>query len=127
MGHRARINKRIRRRHSASWFDLLRPDGPDFAWLTLEIDMDGCCFLFAGVATEFSVDRTGQLERVVLQDAVKRPLRPPPKPKWRESESPWVGIPGELLVLSVKYTKSINVDYYYVAPDSAEPLRTLVT
>jgi hypothetical protein len=58
----------------ASWYDLLKPNEPDFVWLTTDVHLDGRCFLFAGLVSEFSVSRNGNLERVVLELAVRKPL-----------------------------------------------------
>lgn len=113
-------NRFIQRTPDASWYKLLKPEGPDFVWLTLEVDMDSSCFLIAGVVTEFSVDTAGSLERVVLEHAMKRPLHPPPVPKWKAPTNPWIEIPGEFMVLLMRETRTVNVDYHYLPDDTVE-------
>jgi hypothetical protein len=113
------LNKRMGRRLNASWYELLRPDDADFVWITAETHMDGTCFLFAGVVNEFSVDKTGNLERVVLGYAAKRPLFPQAGTPETPLGGGWEEIPGEFVVLQVKETKTINIDYYFEEKDDA--------
>jgi hypothetical protein len=77
---------------------------------------------------EFSVGKDGNLERVVLPYAIKKPL-PPYKKKSADGVPPeqappdassgpelndgWTEIPGEILVLQLKDSKTVNLDYFY--------------
>ena len=116
------VNKRTKRRASASWYDLLRPTMADFVWLTVDVHMDGCCFLFAGVVREFCVGKNGDLERVVLAFAVKRPLDIDAKPQGstKELADHWIEIPGEFVVLQVGDSKTLNVDYFFSDSDDED-------
>jgi hypothetical protein len=121
-------NRVIRLRPRASWAELLRPKEVSFVWLTTEVQLDGTCYLFAGPVQEFSVGRDGNLERVVLPYAIKKPLPPqkkkptdgaPPEQAQQEASSApelndgWTEIPGEILVLQLKESKTVNLDYFY--------------
>ncbi|MGF6463237.1 hypothetical protein ACVKU6_001726 [Stenotrophomonas sp. PvP086] len=121
-------NRLIRLRPRASWSELLRPQEVSFVWLTTEVQLDGTCYLFAGPVQEFSVGKDGNLERVVLPYAIKKPL-PPLKRKSADGVPPeqppqgaasgaelndgWTEIPGEILVLQLKDSKTVNLDYFY--------------
>lgn len=108
------LNRRMRPNASASWYDLLHPNDPDFVWLTLDVHLDGTCFLFAGIARQISVDKTGTLERVVLANALKRPLHPDANAKRATPSDRWVEIPGEFVVVQAKDITTVNVDYLYL-------------
>jgi len=121
-------NRLIRLRPRASWAELLRPAEVSFVWLTTEVQLDGTYYLFAGPVQEFSVGKDGNLERVVLPYAVKKPLplrkkksasatSPDPSlqdtPSGPELDGGWIEIPGETLVLQLKDSKTVNLDYFY--------------
>lgn len=121
-------NRMIRLRPRASWSDLLRPQDVSFVWLTTEVQLDDTCYLFAGPVQEFSVGKDGNLERVVLPYAIKKPL-PAHKKKFADDTHPeqspqeassgtelnggWSEIPGEVLVLQLRDSKTVNLDYFY--------------
>ncbi len=121
-------NRLIRLRPRAGWTELLRPSEVSFVWLTTEVELDGTCYLFAGPVQEFSVGKDGNLERVVLPYAVKKPLPLRKKksagatmpeeglqeaPSGTELDGGWIEIPGETLVLQLKDSKTVNLDYFY--------------
>lgn len=114
------INKKIARNTDASWFELLKPSDADFVWLTAETHMDGSCFLFAGVVREFCVGKTGDLERVVLGFAVKRQLNPPLAQVGGTLIGNWTEIPGEFVVLQMRGSNTINIDYFYEDDELAD-------
>lgn len=123
---------------TASWHSLLKPDGPDFVWLTADVHLDSRCYLFAGAVREFSVDKNGHLERVVLGAAVRKILDEEAQEDLSPDESPtstepktdpsassdqpltltkgWVEIPGEFVVLLMNKVRTVNIDYFYVEP-----------
>jgi hypothetical protein len=116
------VNKRFNRRGEASWDKLLRPDGAMFVWMTVDMHMNGECYLFAGRVDEFKVDKNGDLERVVLGWAARRPLKLPEGPDLPaddDEELPgwWVEIPGEAIVLKLAQSQTMNLDYFYAMPD----------
>lgn len=129
-------NYLIRLRPRASWAELLRPQEVSFVWLTTEVELDGTCYLFAGPVQEFSVGKDGNLERVVLPYAIKKPLPPhkkksandsPPEPvphgasSGPELNDGWTEIPGEILVLQLKDSKTVNLDYFYEKEEEEAP------
>lgn len=129
-------NRLIRLRPRASWAELLKPQEVSFVWLTTEVQLDGVCYLFAGPVQEFSVGKDGNLERVVLPYAVKKPLplrkkrseiptfsdqRPQEAQSSRELDGGWIEVPGETLVLQLKDSKTVNLDYFY---EEGSPIAT---
>ncbi len=131
-------NRLIRLRPRASWAELLKPQEVSFVWLTTEVQLDGMCYLFAGPVQEYSVGKDGNLERVVLPYAIKKPLPlrkkksasdtcpeqgPQENQSSKELDGGWIEIPGETLVLQLKDSKTVNLDYFYEerSPVAAEP------
>jgi hypothetical protein len=131
-------NRLITLQPRASWAELLKPQEVSFVWLTTEVQLDGVCYLFAGPVQEFSIGKDGNLERVVLPYAVKKPF-PLRKRKSasgtcpdsglqeaqssKELDGGWIEIPGETLVLQLKDSKTVNLDYFYEedSPVGLEP------
>jgi hypothetical protein len=118
------FNRALPKRRTASWYDLLKPsaDNPDFVVITVDLKLDSECYLFSGVVREFSVGRTGMLERVVLVYATRRTLhtRATPSAGMNVLEGGWIEIPGEYLVLQMQDARTINVDYFYMDSEEAE-------
>lgn len=113
-----KLNSKLKKKRSADWYDLLRPDATEvtFIWLTADVELGGSCYLFAGEVLEFSVAREGHLERVVIRGAMKRPLLLPigPAGVFMAPGDQWSEIPGEFVVLHLSQTSTVNVDYYDV-------------
>lgn len=111
------LNQFIRDRNRATWYNLLRPgdDKADFVWLTVDLKLDDSCYLFAGIVREFDVATDGLLTRVVLSDAVRRPLHCDAKARIAPgTDDGWTEIPGEYLVLQMEHVRTLNVDYIFV-------------
>ncbi|HYG07003.1 MAG TPA: hypothetical protein VD865_11450 [Stenotrophomonas sp.] len=67
-------NGELKRRPAANWLDLLGPADVLFVWMTADLHLEGRCYLYSGPVKEFSVSKAGDLERVVLGYASRRPL-----------------------------------------------------
>lgn len=132
------INRHLKARLQASWYELLRPNDKTiaFIWLTADICLGEQCFLIGGWVKEFCVSRDGNLDRVVLGYAVRRQLkglddggrngsaqletrsnhdREASNPNQAEQEisDGWIEIDGEFTVLRLKSSSTINVDYIF--------------
>lgn len=111
----------------ASWYDLLRvPDGVSFIWLTAEVHMDGCCYLFAGPVGEFSLDKNGNLERVVFNGIAAKRLLDVDAGDEGDLGGGWSEVPGERFVLMTQDVRTINLDHFSIeedteAADDAQP------
>ncbi|WP_058836100.1 hypothetical protein [Luteimonas abyssi] len=136
-----RANKVLRHREQADWFSLLRPEDVGFVVLTADFVMGGETVLYKGVVKEFRIAKTGELERVVLKIAARKPLSRASLPEqpvpvrgydpdqsdlWPDEldDSPrslghdWIEIPGEAVVLQMKDAKTINLDYFWITSTS---------
>lgn len=119
-----KANSFIPNRRSASWFDLLRPKDAAFVWLTTDLHLDGECYLFAGWVKEFSVAKTGNLERVVLGYAIRRPLNQELTEEGIPVGDGWIEIPGEFVVLQMESAQTVNVDYFFDNDQVSEEVDT---
>ncbi|HEY5850396.1 MAG TPA: hypothetical protein VIT62_06480 [Lysobacter sp.] len=124
------LNSRLSKRKTASWYDLLRPAGASFVVVTADLQLNSECFLYSGVVEEFSIAKCGNLERLVLAFAARKPLSqaglPPPKDISADPRSlghGWLEIPGEFVVLQMKEARTINLDYFFegAGEDAPEP------
>lgn len=112
------------------WTSLLIPKdkGVSFTWLTVEIEIAGTAYLFAGPVFEFTLDRNGGLDRIQFVYAAKKILGTPHPLSVGVSEAVeaeedvvegkvlidgWIEIPGESMVLQVAASKTFNIDYIY--------------
>lgn len=106
------------------WHQLLRPaeDNVDFVVLTVDGQIDGVCYLFTGIVSDFFIDGSGRLVRVTLSYAARRAFSGPESkiPRGHYLGDGWVEIPGEFLVLSLSETATVNVDYFYIDEAPAE-------
>lgn len=125
------LNGALPVRRTASWYELLKPDGWDFVVITADIELNGSCYLFSGVVSEFSISKCGNLERVVLVYAGKKFLSEagkdsPPTVSGdggaKDLGHGWVEIPGEFMVLKMAHALTINCDYFTLdGSDSVPP------
>jgi hypothetical protein len=95
------------RRDNALWGKLLSPSGVSLVGLTLDVELDGASVLFTGMLRDYAVDRAGELERVVLENAMRKPLGK----VVGSGDAAWHAIPGEFVVIRMLSTKTIRVDY----------------
>ncbi|MDH5824320.1 hypothetical protein QFW77_15195 [Luteimonas sp. RD2P54] len=119
-------NRLIKLNRRANWYDLLRDEDADFIWLTTDIDVGGDTYLYAGMVKDFKIASDGELERVVLLGAVRRPIRRPSQSEideHRESynERGWIEIPGEYVILRMSEARTINIDYWYLEQEREDP------
>lgn len=118
------VNKRIKQHRRADWYDLLSHEA-DMLWLTTDMQIGGAAYLFAGMLRDFKVSADGALERVVLIGAVRRTLKRPTASEIQSSdenyeEGGWISIPGEYVVLDMKNSHTVNVDYWYLEKEEPE-------
>jgi hypothetical protein len=66
--------------HQAPWYYLLsgsdfsKGDEPDFIAISAIVDVAGKAVLFTGILDEYFVDSEGVLDRLILQDVMRRPI-----------------------------------------------------
>jgi len=117
-------NRFFRHRRRADWYDLLRHEA-DMLWLTTDMQIGGVAHLFAGMLKDFKVSADGALERVVLIGAVRRTLKRPSQTEIESGDETyqqggWVPIPGEYVVLDMRSSHTVNVDYWYLEQEQEE-------
>ncbi|UPG95147.1 hypothetical protein [Luteibacter aegosomatissinici] len=102
------IRARIRGRGDAAvWGRVLSPLGVEFVGLTLDVDLSGTTFLYTGILRDYALDRSGELERVVLETTMRKPL-----PLGHEEPDPWTSISGDFVVIRVGKASTVKVDYF---------------
>jgi hypothetical protein len=120
-------------RFASDWHYLftgeLRSDlpTPDFVVVTATVDHSGKSYLYLGVLQNYAFDRDGELLRLHLATAMRRPLEGDRKPG-EEQQMPdksgrWYTITGDELVLNMRDVATLNVRYMYVT-DVSEPTST---
>lgn len=113
--------------HQAPWYYLLtgadfdKEDQPDFIVVSAIVNVAGDAMLFTGILDEFFVDLEGKLDRVVLQEVMRRPFTSD-KPTNAEDDmsSRFYPIDGDYFVLRYSETITFNVEYIKLmeTPDS---------
>lgn len=99
-------------RDGAVWGRVLAPAGIELVGVTLDVDLNGTTYLFSGFLREYALDRNGELERVVLEATVRRPLSDTPLDSC-------VSMSGDVVVVRVGSARSIKIDYFQ--PDDLLP------
>lgn len=85
-------------------------------------------YLYRGLVVDFFFDNEGALDRVLLTLAARRKLADDRKPEEEigspESEARYYVIDGDYLVLKYSEMTTINVDYFFVIPETEETAET---
>ncbi len=128
------VNRRFPARLHASWADLLdhvdeSGKRPDLAVFTTEVVHGAATWLYSGYLDDYSTDRDGRLERVVLRGyAARRLLAAEEEAELLDDPTyvpptRWVEIPGEIFVLQMAQARTVNVDFFFdVEDDDAQEL-----
>ena len=116
----------------APWYYLLsgadfrREDAPDFIAISAIVDIAGEPFLYTGILDDYFLDPEGQLDRLVLQQVMRRPLA---RDKAEGSADPglerFYAVDGDYFVLRYAEAITLNVEYIRVTardPQSAQAL-----
>ena len=85
------------------------------------MDSNGSSFLYYGVLEDFYLDSSGQLNRVVLSDAMRRPIESDDSNSSFTSTysssnatTRFYDIKGDRLILKYEDIKNINIEYLYI-------------
>ena len=112
----------------AHWYYLL--SGADFAAdalpdliaITTVVDVAGQPWLYKGVLDEYFIDRHGQLDRLILQQVVRRPLDAQATPQTRPQDR-FERIDGNCVVLRHGEITTLQIDYIRLARTTEQPSR----
>lgn len=101
----------------APWYYLLsgadfaEGDTPDFIAVSAIVDVAGTPHLYTGVLTDYYLDADGQLDRLILQDVVRRPF---PAATPAPTDDDFAPVPGDHFVLRYSEAITLNVEYVQV-------------
>jgi len=95
---------------------------PDIVFVTVLLELSDATYLYRGILQAWYFDRQGNLDRVVLEEVLRRKLAEdrdssePYVPPMRGSDERYYSVEGDLLVLRYSEVKTLNVEYLYLAP-----------
>ena len=104
--------------HQAPWYYLLsgsdfsKDDEPDFIAISAIVNVAGKAVLFTGILDEYFVDSEGVLDRLILQDVMRRPIDDD-KPDVPTGIDPlrFYSVDGDYFVLRYSEAITLNVEY----------------
>lgn len=120
----------IFRFHQAPWYYLLTgadfeaEDEPDLIVVSAIVDVAGEAVLYTGVLDEFFVNSEGGLDRVVLQEVMRRPIgsdKDATKVEEGRDASRFYPIEGDYFVLRYSEAITLNVQYVKLTAADAAP------
>ncbi|WLI87693.1 hypothetical protein Q4S45_13175 [Massilia sp. R2A-15] len=112
--------------HEAPWYYLLtgadfsHEEAPDFIVVSAIVEVAKEAVLYVGVLDEFVVDSGGQLDRLVLQGVVRRPIendKPKPGSDHTDDVDRFYKIDGDSFVLRYSEAITLNVQYVKLTAD----------
>lgn len=117
----------------APWYYLLSgadfpaANRPDFIAVSAIVDVAGRPMLYTGILDDYFIDRDGQLDRLILQDVMRRPLDAD-KPRSDSAAAATVAgerfyrVDGDYFVLRYAEAITLNIEYIQLRPaaDSAQ-------
>lgn len=118
----------IFRYHQAPWYYLLTGadfesgQEPDLIFVSAIVEVGKDAILYVGVLNEFHVDAEGQLDRLVLESVVRRPIGADKGQAASGSgvaQSRFYDVDGDSFVL--RYSEAITLNIEYVRLDRDEP------
>lgn len=85
--------------------------------LSCLVESKNTAFLYYGVLEDFYLDSNGQLDRVVLSDAIRRPIESDELEFTNTSTARFYEIKGDRLILKYEDIKNINIEYLYIVEE----------
>lgn len=117
----------IFRFHRAPWYylltgaDFIADEEPDFIFVSAIVEVGKDAVLYVGMLDEFYVDTEGQLDRLVLQNVVRRPMSAD-KVRGDEDASAaanrFYDVDGDSFVLRYSEAITLNIQYARLRPES---------
>lgn len=117
--------------HRAPWYYLLtgadfKPgEEPDSIFVSAIVEIGKDAVLYLGVLDEFYVDSEGQLDRLVLQNVVRRPIsadKVPGDDQANAMQNRFYDIDGDSFVLRYSEAITLNIQYARLGAESGTPL-----
>lgn len=82
--------------------------------LSCLVESKNTSFLYYGVLEDFYLDSNGQLNRVVLSGAMRRPIESDDSESTTPPTTRFYEIKGDRLILKYEDIKNINIEYLYI-------------
>lgn len=104
--------------------DLAEDDVPDFIVVSAIVNVSGKAYLYTGILEEFFVDAEGKLDRVVLQEVMRRPIgadKNAHEAEGGEASSRFYPIDGDYFVLRYSEAITLNVEYVKLIESGGKP------
>lgn len=119
---RGRSFSSLFRFHDAPWYYLLTGadfednERPDYIKVSAIVSLPSGAFLYVGVLTDFFLGSDGNLDRVVLSLASRRPITLDKEPGVIDPER-FYPIDGDYFVIRAEEMTTLNVGYYKFEPE----------
>lgn len=108
--------------HQAPWYYLLtgadfdEDNQPDFISVSAIVNVAGQAVLFIGILDDFFVDADGGLDRLILQQVMRRPLlADQPYDPADDDPTRFYGVEGDYFVLRYSEAITLNIEYIKLA------------
>ena len=85
--------------------------------LSCLVESKNISFLYYGVLEDFYLNGDGQLDRVVLSDAMRRPIENDERSLEDEQQKRFYEIKGDRIILKYDDIKNVNIEYLYMAEE----------
>lgn len=86
--------------------------------LSCLVESKNTAFLYYGVLEDFYLDSSGQLDRVVLSGAMRRPIESDEPEQSPASPNRFYEVKGDRLILKYEDIKNINIEYLYIVEET---------
>ena len=113
----------ILRFSAAPWYYLLsgadfaRDAQPDLISISAIVNVSGKPYLYTGILDDYFLDQDGRLDRLILQNVMRRPLeRDKPEGCTEGRLARFYAVDGDYFVLRYAETVTLNVEYIRLPP-----------
>lgn len=124
----------VMRFSGAPWYYLLsgadfdEGDVPDFIVVSAIVDVAGAPYLYMGVLEDYFLNEEGGLDRLILQQVMRRPLRCDKLPEEKDRNlARFYPIDGDYFVLRYSEAITLNVEYVKFESTIADSSRSSET
>jgi len=113
---------------AAPWYYLLsgadfkKDESPDLISISAIVNVAGAPYLYTGILDDYFLDPDGRLDRLILEQVMRRPLRKDKRPGRPEANGErFYAIDGDYFVLRYAEAITLNVEYIKLAEDAGAP------
>lgn len=108
--------------HGAPWYYLLTGadfapgEEPDCVAVSAVVNIAGTPWIYMGILDDFFLDPEGRLDRMVLEQVMRRPLEADKTPDMVDDLERFYVVDGDYFVLRYAETVTLNVEYIKLRP-----------